>query len=392
MFTNKNVAITKSAYRAQACVQTCHNRALCLTITLALSIILASLWMTRIFAKGGHDGGAGAMPPALVEVAKVQHSTTYDTLAATGTLAAIPGITAKPEIAGRITNIYFKSGDKVAAGTPLIEIYPDIIKAQLTQAQAELKLAELEFDRYTKLYATRTVSKSDYDKAKASLETGRGKVESCQASLAQTIVRAPFAGSLGVVQVSLGQYITAGQNIVSLQALNPIYVDFSVPEIFSSKVAAGQIVNLHVGAYPKEKFAGRLQAIDPLVSQKTRSFTVRATIPNKDEKLLPGTFADVTLFTSGEKQIIKIPQTAIVYDPQGNYVYKVVGGKAAKALVTLGERDASSVVVQSGLNDGDTVVTAGQMKIAAEGTPVIVMPPPAEQATKGASLPAKAPK
>lgn len=318
---------------------------------------------------------SSAIPPAIVEVVAIKASFVYDKITATGSVTAIPGIVVKPEIAGRIVHVYFKSGDKVKVNAPLLEIYPAILKAQLTQAQADLKLAELNYARYAKLYETHTISKADYDKAKATLDTNKGKVEQSQAALDQTLIRAPFAGRLGVSKISLGQYVNVGQDVVSLQNVDPIYIDFTVPELFAGKVAVGQSIELHASAYPQDIFKGTIQAIDPLIVQKTRSINIRAVIPNKDEKLRPGGFADVVLFVSGPQSVIKVSQTAVVYSTAGNYVYKVVNGHAAKTLVTLGERDAQSVVIKSGLKEGDVIVTAGQQKITADGVPVIVMPP-----------------
>jgi membrane fusion protein (multidrug efflux system) len=311
---------------------------------------------------------------AIVEVIKAQTSASIDQLTATGNLIAIPGIVVKSEIAGRITNIYFNAGGKVKAGTSLIEIYPDIVKAQLAQAQAELKLAELNFARMAKLQKTHTISDADCDKAQSALESSKGKVEQYQANLDQTIVRAPFDGHLGVSLVSLGQHITIGQDIVSLQSLVPIYVDFTVPEIYASKIAVGQKVNIRSDIYPKEIFGGTVCVIDPLVNKNTRSLTVRAVIANKEEKLLPGAFADVTLFTGSQKQIIKIPQTAVVHDPNENYVYKVVAGKAVKTVITTGQNDAQDVVILSGLQVDDIIITQGQMKIHKDGEPVVISP------------------
>ena len=314
-----------------------------------------------------------AIPPAMVETATVQYSTVFDQLTATGTLVAIPGVVVKPEISGRITNVYFKSGDEVKAGTPLIEIYPDIMKAQLLQSQAELKLNKLNFDRYAKLYTTRTVSKADYDQAKAAFESSVAKVAQSQASLNQTLIKAPFDGHLGVNLISIGQYISVGQDIVSLESLDPIYVDFTVPEIYTSKVAINQLVKIKSDAYPDDKFQGKIVAIDPLVSQAARSLKVRAEIANKDKKLLPGSFADVVVFVGAAQQVIKVPQTAITYDSNGNYVYRVVANKAVKTLVTLGARDNQNIVVKRGLKVGDTIVTAGQLKISQDGTPVVIV-------------------
>jgi len=338
-------------------------------IVLAIIAFTANSWALESVAQ---PKSSQQLPPAVVEIAKIQYSQVCDHLTATGTITAIPGIVVKPEVAGRIVNVYFKSGDKVAANTPLVEIYPDILKAQLVQAQADLQLSQLNFERYAKLYTTHTVSKADYDKAKTAADAAKGKVEQYQANLSQTLVRAPFAGKLGINQVSLGQYINAGQNIVSLQALDPIYVDFAIPETAISKIAAGQTINVRYAGYPNEKFSGTVHAIDPLINQKTRSINVRAAIPNKDEKLLPGAFADVLLFVSKQQQVIKIPQTAVVYDTANNYVYRVIDNKAVKTPVTLGQRDAQNVVIQNGLKENDVIVTAGQMKIARDGAPVIV--------------------
>jgi len=337
-------------------------------ITFLLSISAHLVFTTVVYAQSAQS----KMPPTEVEVVKVQTSASIDHITATGNLVAIPGIVVKAEIAGRITNIYFNAGGKVKATTPLIEIYPGIIKAELSQAQAELKLAKLDFDRMAQLHETHTISDAVYDKAKSVLESSKGKVEQHQANLDQTIVRAPFDGRLGVSLVSLGQHVVVGQDIVSLQSLDPIYVDFTVPEIDASKIAVGQNVNVRSNVYPKEVFGAKVCVIDPLINKNTRSLTVRAIIANKQEKLLPGAFADVTLFTSSQKQIIKIPQTAIVHDLNENYVYKVVNGKAIKAVVTTGEQDIQDVVIVGGLAVDDIVVTKGQMKIHKSGEPVAV--------------------
>jgi len=314
--------------------------------------------------------------PAVVEVTTVQAGASTEQLNAVGNLIAIPGVVVKPEIAGRVTNLYFTSGSKVKAGTPLIEIYPNIIKAQLTQAQAELKLAQLNFNRLEKLHKNHTISAADYDKAKATLEELKGKVEQKQANLEQTVVRAPFDGSLGVSLVSAGQYINVGQDMVSLQALDPIYVDFVVPEAEVSKVAAGQRITIHSSVYPKEIFEGTVRAIDPLINKNTRGLLVRASVPNKDEKLLPGGFAEVTLFVGAPKQAIKVPQTAVGHSQSENFVYTVVDGKAVKRVVTTGKIDAQDVVIEDGLNVGDVVVIKGQMQIKKEGDPVTIVTSP----------------
>jgi membrane fusion protein, multidrug efflux system len=375
IFSNKKLATATTATAAP-----CKSNTSAYTAAKSFLVIAtACAALTFSFPTLAKKPAQQQMPPAIVEVVKIQTSDNYDQLTATGNLIALPGVTVKSEIAGRITNIYFKSGDRAKAGTPLVEIYPDILKALYDQAKAEVELAQVQYDRMARLHVTHAISDSDYDKSKADLELKKGKIDEAKANLSQTIVRAPFDGKLGINIVSLGQYIGAGQDIVSLQSLNPIYVDFTIPEIYASKIAVGQNLNVRSDSYPKETFGGVVHAIDPLINKNTRSLTVRAAIANKEEKLLPGAFADVILFTSAKKQVIKIPQVAVVYDPNGNYVYKVADGKAVKTIVTLGLRDAQNVIVTDGLKIDDVVVTAGQMKITQDGAPVIVAPPRANK-------------
>jgi membrane fusion protein (multidrug efflux system) len=214
------------------------------------------------------------------------------------------------------------------------------------------------------------VSKSDYDKAQATYSSAKAKVENMQAQLRQANIVAPFSGRLGLSQINIGDYINAGQSVVNLQSLDPLRVDFSVPELYLNKAAVGQTVILQTDSYPGEKFIGKVEAIESLVNQNNRTLNIRAEVPNKDKKLLPGGFAEVTLQFVLQQQLIIIPQTSVVYDPNGNYVFKVVSGKAVKAAVTLGEMNSSNIIIKSGVKSGDVIITAGQLKIH-EGSPVV---------------------
>lgn len=313
-------------------------------------------------------------PPAFVETTRVTLSGNQQNISSTGDVVANPGIIVRSEIAGRITQIFFKPGEKVVAGAPLIEIYPDVIKAELAQCQADLKLKQLSFERKAKLYETRTVSKAEYDDALAGLNSAKAKVDEANAKLRQTLLTASFSGRVGINLVNLGDYVNMGQDLVSLQALDPIYIDFSIPEMYAHQVRVNQEISVTSEASPNEIFKGTVLAIDPLADSKTRSIKIRGIVPNKEEKLLPGTFVEVTLLTGKQQQAIKIPQTAIVYDAAGNYVYKVVDGHAKKTTVILGERDGTDILVKQGLNVGDVVVIAGQLKIAMDGAMVIMAP------------------
>jgi membrane fusion protein (multidrug efflux system) len=312
-------------------------------------------------------------PPAVVEIVKVTSTSRQEKIPSTGSVVAIPGIVVKPEVPGRITNIFFKPGDDVVFGTPLVEINPDPDRAQLAQAEADLKLAQLDYDRYAKLYASRVVSKADFDQKQATLDADKAQVDLASANLRETLVKAPFTGRLGLNLVNLGDYVNAGQNIVSLQSLDPIYVNFTVPEIYLKQLAVGEKVTITTDSFAGESFEGQVYAFDPLVNSSSRTINARATVPNKDKKLLPGAFAEVTLFAGSPTKVIAIPETAVVYSPDGNYVYKVIDGHIAKkASVTLGERNQQNIIVTSGLAEGDIIVTAGQLKIPADGTEVIL--------------------
>jgi membrane fusion protein, multidrug efflux system len=308
-----------------------------------------------------------------VATTSIELSTNQQKISATGSVVANPGIIVRPEIAGRVTKIFFKPGDKVKIGDPLLEINPDIIKAELAQYEADLKLKQSSFQRAAKLYAMHVFTKAEYDTAVSGQAAAQALVEEHRAKLRQTLIVAPFAGRLGINSVNFGDYVNAGQDIVSLQALDPIYIDFSVSEINVHQISPNQELTVTSESVPNVIFKGKVLAIDPLVDAKTRSLKVRAVIPNHEEKLLPGTFAAVTLLVGSPKQIIKIPQTAVVYDNSGNYVYKDAGGRAKKTPVVLGERDKENIEIKTGLNVGDNVVTDGQLKISTDGTPITVV-------------------
>lgn len=329
-------------------------------------ILITVFWANVVFA--AHEKTA---PPVFVETITVKPAAKMDQISSTGTLVSIPGIIVKPEISGRVTKIYFKSGEFVTKDTALIEINPDILKAELAAAQADLKLNKLNFERSSALYKTHDISKSDFDLAQANYNSAKANIAGMAAKLQQALVRAPFDGKLGLSQVNVGEYISAGQNTVSLQTVNPLKVDFSIPELYQSKVAVGQTVLLHADAYPKETFVGKVEALESLINQNNRTLSLRANVPNNEGKLIPGGFVTVTLqFTA--QQAITIPQTSVVYAPDGCYVFKVIGDKAEKTKVILGAKDSDNVTVKSGLKSGDIVITAGQIKILSPETHVVV--------------------
>jgi membrane fusion protein (multidrug efflux system) len=310
------------------------------------------------------------VPPAIVEVVVAKDASYREEISSTGTLISIPGIMVKPEIPGRITKICFKSGEVVNKGEVLVEINSDIIKGQLSEAETNLRLSQLNFIRSIALYKTHDISKADFDRVHANYSASKAKVDSLRASLCQTIILAPFNGTLGLSRVSIGDYVNVGQSIVSLQTIDPLRVDFTVPELYQSKININQKVFLKTDAYPGEIFDGTVEAIDAIIDPNNRTLSVRASVPNNDFKLKAGGFVEVR-FQLAEQHLILIPQTAIIYAVDGNYVFKVVDGKAEKVKVVLGIKNSDKVVVRSGLKNGDVVITSGQMKVQS-GSSVII--------------------
>lgn len=302
------------------------------------------------------------IPPTFVETAKVQFSTINDEIYATGTLLSVPGITIKSEIAGRVQNICFNSGDSVKAGDRLVEINAEITRAKFAAAKAKFNLSELNLARAKSLYSSKDISKADFDQIKAAYDADLADLNGLRVTLEQATIVAPFSGKLGLNEVSLGDYISVGQNIVNLQTLDPLKVDFSIPETYLSKVNIGQNVSLKSDIYPNKVFEGKVEATESLINSNNRTLTIRANIPNPEGLLIPGGFVAVTL-KLGQRRAMLIPQIAIVHDVEGDYVFKMSGTKADKVKITIGIRDESNVEIKSGLKENDIIVVTGQMKI-----------------------------
>lgn len=339
-----------------------------LVVVLVLGYTGYSLWRSHEKAKAPHG-----MPEVTVEATQAKTQQWYDQIEATGTLSAFQGVMVRPEVSGTITKIYFESGQKVAKGAPLIQIYPDILEAQLERDEAATALSEVEFRRAEELFKKKAISKQDLDQQSSQLLQNQAKVAQTKAQLRQHNIVAPFAGALGLKLVDVGDFVSVGQNLVNLQKLDPIRIEFSVPEVELSKLRMGQTVELYPSSEPNTIYEGEVYAFDSAVDIATRSLYMRAKVPNHENKLVPGTFAKVTLLAGEKHPVITVPQTAIVYSPEGNTVYKVIDGKATKFPVKLGMRRQTEIQIVSGVDAGDTVVTAGQIKLT-DNSPVKVSP------------------
>ncbi|ABA56731.1 efflux RND transporter periplasmic adaptor subunit [Nitrosococcus oceani] len=306
-------------------------------------------------------------PPATVAAAKARPESWRTSLHAVGSLVATQGVYVTNEIAGLIEAINFESGERIKKNKLLLQLEDSVDKAELEGLLAEQKLAELQFQRNARLLKKKMVSRSIYDESQAQLENAQAMVAAKRALIQKKQIRAPFSGLLGIRQVDLGEYLAPGSPIVLLQALDPIYVDYSLPERYFSLLAQGQTVLITVQAYPAQHFKGRITAINPGIDPNSRNVQVRATFDNPELHLRPGMFAEVRAVLPEKKQVLTVPQTAITYNPYGDMVFiiqKENGGLVVQQQpVRTGKVRQGQVEIIKGLQAGDWVVSAGQMKL-----------------------------
>jgi len=312
-------------------------------------------------------------PPQTVSVTRAGHSEWQTRIEAVGSLRAVKGADLSLELSGVVESISFNSGDDVAEGAQLLKLRTADDVARLESLQAIAALNEITSERDQKQFKMQAVSQATLDTDAANLKNARAQVVQQQAMIDKKILRAPFAGHLGIRAVDLGQYLSPGTVIVTLQALDPIYVDFFVPQQAIDQLRLDQTVTMHVDAFKSEVFTGKISAINPKVDTGSRNVQVRATLQNADRKLLPGMYATVEITTGSPGNYVTLPQTAITYNPYGDTVYVVdnkgtdAEGKpqltARQTFITIGPTRGDQVAVLKGVEDGDTVVTAGQIKL-----------------------------
>jgi len=332
---------------------------------------------------------AAPPPPISVNAADAVERPWQSRLPAIGTLKAFQGIDLTVEVAGTARDVLFQSGEKVRLNQPLIQMDSEVEQASLGTAQAELGLAQVEYQRGRNLVARQAISRSEFDRLSAELQKANASVAQLQAQLAKKRILAPFAGTIGIRQVDVGDYLASGTTIATLQDLSTLFVDFFLPEQNVPQLAIGQRVRVQVVAYPDEVFEGRIDAINPKVEVTTRNLLVRARLANPDEKLLPGMFANLQVLLAGETPQVLVPETAITYTLYGNSVYVIEaqhgddGSPASdtdgqpilqveRRFVETGERREGQVVILKGLQAGERVVSAGQLKLDSGAHVVIV--------------------
>jgi membrane fusion protein (multidrug efflux system) len=320
------------------------------------------------------------IPPQTVSTAKAQLTEWQGEFQAVGTLRAVRGADLAPELSGLITAIHFQSGQEVAEGAPLVQLNNESDVAKLQSLMAAVELAEANYDRDQKQLAIQAVSQAVVDADAATLKSAKAQVAEQRALVAKKLVRAPFSGRLGIRAVDVGQYVNAGTKLVTLQALDPVYVDFYAPQKSLGRIALGQKIVLKTDAFQGQQFPGEVSSIDPKVDPATRNVQVRASVRNAKRSLLPGMFATVVIASGGPQRFLTLPQTAVSYNPFGDTVFVVEESKgkddkpalvAQQKFVTTGEARGDQVAILAGIKEGDTVVTAGQIKLRS-GIPVIV--------------------
>ncbi len=317
-------------------------------------------------------------PPAVITAETTKSEEWTERLPAIGTLIASQGVEIAAQVSGIVTGLGFESGQDVASGTKLVQLDIAVETADLASADAILREAEVAFKRQTDLLVKAVASEANVDTARAKRDTATAALNRIKALIAQKSILAPFAGRLGIRHVELGQYISPGLAMVSLQALDPIWVDFPMPEQNVGKLRVGETIELTVDAFGKQVFKGSVTSLDARVSQETRTLLVRGTLPNPDRTLLPGMFANVQVLAGGPAKVITVPRTAITYSLYGDsvYVLKPQEGQPAPAkpedtvyvverrFVKSGQVREDRVAVTSGLKEGEQVVTTGQVKLA----------------------------
>ena len=339
---------------------------------LAMVLVVGGILGYKLFGRYMMNKAMAAQkpPPVAVSVTQARELTWEPALHAVGSFAAVQGIVVDAQLDGAITRVAFESGTAVKAGDLLVQQDIAAEEAQLANAEAAAVLARLSLDRAKELRAQSTNAQADLDAATAAFQQTQANVTATNVVIAKKTIRAPFDGRLGIRQVSLGQFLRSGDAVVALQMLDPIYINFALPQQDVAQVAAGQPVRVGVDAYPGEVFSGTVNALNPNVDDATRNFQIQATITNAGGRLHPGMFGSVEVQLPATARVVTLPLSAIVYNPYGNAIYVVEGqGKAGGDLIVrqqfvqTGATRGDQVAVLKGVKPGDTVVTAGQLKL-----------------------------
>ncbi|MEM5388899.1 efflux RND transporter periplasmic adaptor subunit [Paraburkholderia phymatum] len=325
---------------------------------------------------------SNAVPPATVTAAVAGYQTWQPQLAAVGSLRAVRGVDVTTEVAGLVREIAFSSGQEVKAGQVLVRLNDDSDRAQLASLQAAAELAQTVYKRDKAQFDIQAIAKAQLDADAADLKSKKAQVDQQAALVDKKTIRAPFAGRVGITTVNPGQYINPGDAIVTLQAIDPIYADFYLPQQQLGQLQVGQAIVVDTNAFSNRTFDGKIRSINPRVDNTTRNVQIEATVDNRERKLLPGMYANVKIDAGTVQRYLTLPQTAITYNPYGATVFVVKPGAqknaqgkimpvAQQVFVTPGPTRGDQVAILKGISEGMQVVTSGQLKLK-NGTPLVI--------------------
>ncbi len=345
-------------------------------LVIAVAVVLGGIYGWQQFVAKKFIGPmlkAMATAPQSVSTTVAATSSWQAQTGALGSVRAVRGADLAPQASGVVDTIHLESGTEVKAGTVLLTLKPNDDPAKLEQLEAQAELAAITLKRDQEQLSAQAISQATVDTDVSNLKSARAQVTAQKALIEEKIVRAPFAGSLGIRQVDEGQYLAAGTTVVTLQALDPIFIDFYIPQQALARLKVGQVVNATVDAYPGVTFKGKINSVNSKVDTASRNVQARGSFPNPDRKLVPGMYANVLVEYGDAADQLTLPQTAITYNPYGNTVYLVqkngTDDKGAPKLtvqqrfVKLGDTRGDQVAVLDGIKAGDEVVTAGQLKL-----------------------------
>jgi len=362
-----------------------YNKKYALLAVLGMAVAGGSAWWMQrptanapASAPAGGPAAGGQRVPA-VEVTKVEATTLVDEAQSVGSLRSRQGVMLRPEVAGRVRSIEFTEGQRVSKGQLLVQLDDQLQSAQVAQARAEMSIAQANHKRNVELVAQNFISQRSVDESAAALDVAKAKHDLALATLQRLKIVAPFDGVTGLKQVNVGDYLKDGADIVNIEDIDAVLVDFRLPERFQSKIRAGQNAQLQVDALPGRPFTALVQAVDPLIDANGRSVGVRGCIDNRQRQLRPGMFARVNTVFAVREQALTVPEEALV--PQGgrSFVVKVVPGEKPDTLVSqrvavkTGVRQPGKVEITEGLELGDSVVVAGHQRLQKDGTAVRVV-------------------
>ena len=315
-----------------------------------------------------------SQPPQTVTTTIAKYSDWQPEISAVGSVRAVRGVDITTEVTGLVRSVDFRSGDDARRGQILVHLNADADIATLHSLEAAADLAATVYARDKMQFEAQAISQAQLDADAADLKNKRAQAAAQAALVEKKTLRAPFDGRLGITTVNPGQYLNTGDKVVTLQELDPVYVDFRLPQEQLAQVHPGLEVRLALDAFPGESFAGKINAVDPLVDSSSRNFQAEATVPNPTHKLLPGMFVRVTVLSGAQQHYLTLPQTSITFNPYGSTVFLVekdAQGKrtARQDFVTTGPTRGDQIAVLKGIKEGDEVVTSGQLKLK-NGTPL----------------------